>query len=71
MCTLYYGFKECWAGSSFFVFQLVVDEDYCGSVIFGCLINGVSSAESSRSVRGLGKGVSGKPYPRMCDARRP
>ena len=32
---------------------------------------GVPSAESSRSVRGLGKGVSGKPYPRLCDARRP
>ena len=32
---------------------------------------GVPSAESSRSVRGLGKGVSGKPYPRMCNARRP
>ncbi|XP_066306279.1 ribosome biogenesis protein BOP1 homolog isoform X2 [Miscanthus floridulus] len=27
--------------------------------------------ESSRSVRGLGKGVSGKPYPRLCNARRP
>ena len=32
---------------------------------------GVHSAESSRSVRGLGKGVSGKPYPRLCNARRP
>ena len=32
---------------------------------------GVPSAESSRSVRGLGKGVSGRPYPRMCNARRP
>ncbi|XP_066388256.1 uncharacterized protein [Miscanthus floridulus] len=32
---------------------------------------GVPSAESSRSVQGLGKGVSGKPYPRMCNARRP
>jgi len=32
---------------------------------------GVTSAESSRSVRGLGKGVSGKPYPRLCNARRP
>ncbi|XP_066397328.1 uncharacterized protein [Miscanthus floridulus] len=32
---------------------------------------GVPSAESSRSVRGLGKGVSGKPYPRLCNARRP
>ena len=31
----------------------------------------VPSAESSRSVRGLGKGVSGKPYPRLCNARRP
>ncbi|XP_066343289.1 mitochondrial intermembrane space import and assembly protein 40 homolog isoform X1 [Miscanthus floridulus] len=31
---------------------------------------GVPSAESSRSVRGLGKGVSGKPYPRLCNARR-
>ena len=30
---------------------------------------GVPSAESSRSVRGLGKGVSGKPYPRLCNAR--
>ena len=34
-------------------------------------IKGVPSAESSRSVRGLGKGVSGKPYPRLCNARRP
>ena len=32
---------------------------------------GVPSVESSHSVRGLGKGVSGKPYPRMCNARRP
>ena len=32
---------------------------------------GVPSAESSRSVRGLRKGVSGKPYPRLCNARRP
>ncbi|XP_021316460.1 maf-like protein DDB_G0281937 isoform X2 [Sorghum bicolor] len=32
---------------------------------------GVPSAESSCSVRGLGKGVSGKPYPRLCNARRP
>jgi len=32
---------------------------------------GVPNAESSRSVRGLGKGVSGKPYPRLCNARRP
>jgi len=32
---------------------------------------GVPSAESSRSVRGVGKGVSGKPYPRLCNARRP
>jgi len=32
---------------------------------------GVPSAENSRSVRGLGKGVSGKPYPRLCNARRP
>ena len=31
----------------------------------------VPSAESSRSVRGLGKGVSGKPYPHLCNARRP
>ena len=31
----------------------------------------VTSAESSRSVRGLGKGVSSKPYPRLCNARRP
>ena len=32
---------------------------------------GVPSAESSRSVQGLGKGVSGKPYSRLCNARRP
>ena len=32
---------------------------------------GVPSAESSRSVQGLGKGVSGKPYPCLCNARRP
>ena len=30
---------------------------------------GVPSAESSRSVRGLGKGVSGKSYPRLCNAK--
>ena len=35
------------------------------------LLKGVPSAESSRSVRGLGKDVSGKPYPRLCNARRP
>ena len=34
-------------------------------------IKGVPSVESSRSVRGLGKDVSGKPYPRLCNARRP
>ena len=34
-------------------------------------IKGRTSAESSRSVRGLGKGVSGKPYPRLCNAGRP
>jgi len=34
-------------------------------------IKGISSAESSRSVRGLGKGIIGKPYPRLCNARRP
>ena len=33
-------------------------------------LKGVPSAESSHSVRGLGKGVSGKPYPRLCNARR-
>ena len=33
--------------------------------------NGVPNAESSRSVRGLRKGVSGKPYPRLCNTRRP
>ncbi|XP_066396222.1 glutamate receptor 2.8-like [Miscanthus floridulus] len=32
---------------------------------------GVPSAESFRSVRGLGKGVSDKPYPRLCNTRRP
>ena len=32
---------------------------------------GVPSAESSRHVRGLGKGVSGKSYPRLCNTRRP
>jgi len=34
-------------------------------------LKGVPSVKSSRSVRGLGKGVSGKPYPRLCNARRP
>jgi len=38
---------------------------------FYLFIKGVPSAESSRSVRGLGKGISGKPYPRLCNARRP
>ena len=32
---------------------------------------GIPSVESSRSVRGLRKGVSGKSYPRLCNARRP
>ncbi|XP_066306211.1 uncharacterized protein [Miscanthus floridulus] len=32
---------------------------------------GNTMKESSRSVRGLGKGVSGKPYPRLSNARRP
>ncbi|GJN13123.1 hypothetical protein PR202_ga31459 [Eleusine coracana subsp. coracana] len=31
----------------------------------------VPSAESSRTVRGLGKGFSGRPYPRLCNAGRP
>ena len=35
------------------------------------VFRGIPSAESSRSVRGLRKGVSGKPYPRLCNARRP
>ena len=35
------------------------------------LVKGVPSAESSRSVLGMGKGVSGKRYPRLCNARRP
>ena len=35
------------------------------------LIMGVPGAESSRSVRGMGKGVSGKPYHRLCNVRRP
>ena len=40
--------------------------------IYVCImIKGVPSAESSCSVWGLGKGVSGKPYPRLCNARRP
>jgi len=43
----------------------------CWQSTFLNQIKGVPSAESSRSVRGLGKGVSGKPYPRMCNARRP
>ena len=37
----------------------------------GRIYRGVPSAESSRSVRGLGKGIIGKPYPRLCNARRP
>ena len=41
---------------------------FCSSLKYK---KGVPSAESSRSVRGLGKGVSGKPYPRLCNARRP
>ncbi|XP_066349408.1 RNA polymerase II C-terminal domain phosphatase-like 1 isoform X5 [Miscanthus floridulus] len=42
-----------------------------GSVDKEIRAQGVPSAESSRSVRGLGKGVSGKPYPHLCNARRP
>ena len=43
----------------------------CDSEVILLKKKGVPSAESSRSVRGLGKGVSGKPYPRLCNARRP
>ena len=32
---------------------------------------GVPNAESSRSMRGLRKGVSDKPYPHLCNAGRP
>ena len=35
------------------------------------LRKGVPSVDSSRSMWGLGKGVSGEPYPRLCNARRP
>jgi len=41
---------------------------YCTDLVIH--IKGVPSAESSRSVWGLGKGVSGKPYPRLCNTRR-
>jgi len=40
----------------------------CDSEVILLKKKGVPSAESSRSVRGLGKGVSGKPYPRLCNA---
>ena len=40
-----------------------------GGILFGEIKK--KSAESFRSVRGLGKGVSDKPYPRLCNARRP
>ena len=43
---------------------------YTGLLSTRAFLKGVPSAESSRSVRGLGKGVSGKPYPRLCNARR-
>ena len=43
----------------------------CERETLGWKKKGVPSAESSRSVQGLGKGVSGKPYPRLCNARRP
>jgi len=33
------------------------------------IIKGVHSAKSYRSVRGLEKGVSGKSYSRLCNAR--
>ncbi|GJM88455.1 hypothetical protein PR202_ga04517 [Eleusine coracana subsp. coracana] len=36
-----------------------------------CIMHAVPSAESSRTVRGLGKGFSGRPYPRLCNAGRP
>ncbi|GJM86311.1 hypothetical protein PR202_ga02160 [Eleusine coracana subsp. coracana] len=35
------------------------------------ILKAVPSAESSRTVRGLGKGFSGRPYPRLCNAGRP
>ena len=50
--------------------QPEVDDSYL-AVLYLMNIKGVPSAESSRSVRGLGKSVSGKPYPRLCNARRP
>ena len=44
---------------------------FLSSFFFTSSVKGVPSAESSRSVRRLGKGVSGKPYPRLCNAKRP
>jgi len=50
---------------------IVWEYDYTSEVRAWYNIKGVPSVESSRSVRGLGKGVSGKPYPCLCNARRP
>ena len=51
--------------------NVVLITNKSGILVYLALFKGVPSAESSRSVQGLGKGVSGKPYPRLCNARRP
>ncbi|GJN38415.1 hypothetical protein PR202_gb27452 [Eleusine coracana subsp. coracana] len=50
-----------------------VTEDFtCPFCLMKCgNFKAVPSAESSRTVRGLGKDVSGRPYPRLCNAGRP
>ena len=52
----------------FWLLYRIVNKKNCS---FAELWAGVPIAESSRSVWSLGKGVSGKPYPRLCNARRP
>ena len=52
--------------------KLKIISKHCHSMSLGwCILKGVPSAESSRSVRGMRKGVNGKPYSRLCNARRP
>ncbi|GJN21063.1 hypothetical protein PR202_gb08510 [Eleusine coracana subsp. coracana] len=46
-------------------------QNSAGKLLLKILLKAVPSAESSRTVRGLGKGFSGRPYPRLCNAGRP
>ncbi|GJN30870.1 hypothetical protein PR202_gb19211 [Eleusine coracana subsp. coracana] len=59
------GLVCCWPSEEVLAYYCINHSDN-----FRCVM-AVPSAESSRTVRGLGKGFSGRPYPRLCNAGRP